>query len=71
MDFNRLLLTEGPAMFLKKPVVILVYSHYLPNIVYVFFCQQFGSDHQQGFSASLIMALVCTKYCKLWNVAEA
>lgn len=71
MDFNRLLLTEGPAVFLKMPVVSLVYSHYLANILEVFFCQQFRSDHLQGFSASLVIALICTKYCKPWDAAEA
>lgn len=57
MDFNRPLLTEGPAVFLKKPVVSLVCSHYLLNFLKVFFCQQFRSDHLLDFSASLVFCV--------------
>lgn len=65
MDFNRTLLTERPDVFLKKPVVSLVYSHYRPNILKVFFCQQFRSGHLLGLSASLVIGVICTNYCKL------
>lgn len=71
MDFSRLLLTEGPAVFLKKPVVSLAYSHYPLCSLQAFFCQQFRSDHLRSFSASLVIALICTKYCEVWDVAEA